>query len=73
MTKYKSDTKGELIPTVIVEFHDLPDLWLTKDQYTAEGGFSGLLKSMSLCIGWVKKVHHLLKNPNTYPVEAWEG
>lgn len=73
MNKYKSDTKGELVPTVIIEFYDLPDLWLTKDQYINEGGFKGLLKSMSICIRWIKNVHHLLKNPNAYPVHEWEG
>lgn len=72
-SKHKSDTKGELIPMVIVEFHGLPDLWLTKEQYIAEGKFIGLIKSQGFHMKEVKKVHHVLKNPDKYPTTAWEG
>lgn len=72
-SKYRSDTKGELITTVIIQFHDMPDLWLTKDQYNNEGKFIGLIKSQGFSIKDVVKVHHLLKNPINYPTQAWEG
>lgn len=72
-SKYKSDVKGELIPTVIIEFHDMPDFWLTKEQYIHEGKFIGLIKSQGFHMKDVKKVHHLLKNPDKYPTNAWEG
>lgn len=72
-SKYKSDVRGELVPTVIIEFHDLPDLWLTEQQYKYEVKFTGLIKSQGFHMRDVKKVHHLLKNPNKYPTQAWEG
>lgn len=77
MSKYKSSTydpkKGELLPTVIVEFHNMPDLWLTREQYDAEGKFKGLLQALEVSIMEVKKVHHVLKYASEYPTEAWEG
>lgn len=70
---YKSDTKGDLIPVVIFQFHHLPDLWITQGQYESLGGYVGVLKNMSLSVGWIKKVHHLLKNPRKFPENDWEG
>ncbi len=59
MSKYTSSkydaNKGDLIPTVIVEFHNLPDYWLTKAHYDAEGKFKGALTSLEVSIREVKK------------------
>lgn len=71
--QYWNDSREGAEPVVIVEFHELPDLWLTKDQYVSEGKFKGLLRSQCLCIGWIKKVHHLLKHSSQFPTAAWEG
>lgn len=77
MSRYKSSRYnpkyGDLTPTVIVEFHIMSDLWMTKEQYDAEGKFKGLLKSFSLPISEVKKVHHVLKYVKDYPTQEWEG
>lgn len=75
--KYKSSNydpkKGDLIPTVIVEFHRMADLWITRRQYDAEGKFKWILKSFEVSISDVKKVHHVLKFASEYPTEEWEG
>lgn len=73
MDRYTSDKNGELIPVVIIEFHDLNDLWLTKEQYKEMGLFKGILKEMSLSIRSIKKVHHLIKKTSSFPATAWEG
>lgn len=77
MSKYissKHDPKyGDLIPTVIVEFQNMPDLWMTRGQYDADGKFKGLLKSFSLSIADIAKVHHVLKHAKDYPTTEWEG
>lgn len=70
-TTFKSRTRGELIPTVIIEFHDLPNLWMTKDRYKDSGGYQGLLKNEELSIREIKKIHHLLKNPKDFPENEW--
>lgn len=70
--KYLSDKRGELIPTVIVEFDaNYPDLWLTKDNYDEMGKMKGLMKS-GFPLRNIIKVHHVLKNPNKYPTEDWQ-
>jgi len=69
----KSRTKGELIPSVIVEFHDLPYFYWTKEQWEYNGGYQGFLKSCEISIIEIKKVHKLLLNPHDFPTEAWEG
>jgi hypothetical protein len=63
----------EKIPTVKIEFWNLPDLIMEEEQYKQEGKFKGLLKSFHLSISDVKKVHHLLMRPQDYPTNAWEG
>ncbi len=73
MSKYKSRTKGELIPAVIVEFHDLPDYYWTRDQWQANGGYKGFLQSHQMPISDIKKVHYLLLNPKDFPSTEWEG
>ncbi len=61
------------IPTVKIEFHDMPDFILTKEQYNNEGKFIGLIKGGSFCIRDVKKVHHILMEEKKYPIQSWEG
>lgn len=68
--KYKSDTRGELIPTIIVEFDEYPDLWMSKDEYDANGGYQGLIKS-GFPLRNIIKVHHVLKNQSKYPTSDW--
>jgi hypothetical protein len=68
----KSRTKGELIPSVIFEFRNWQNLWFTKDQYEENGGYRGILKSLEIPVGEVKKVHHLLLNPSDFPTDDWE-
>lgn len=68
--RYKSDTRGELIPTVIVQFDDYPDLWLTKDQYNDMGKTKGLVKN-GFPLRNIIAVHHVLKNPSKYPTSDW--
>lgn len=68
--KYKSDKQGELIPTVIVEFNDEGDLWMTLEEYNANGKFQGLIKA-GYPLRNIVKVHKVLKNPTKYPTEAW--
>jgi hypothetical protein len=71
MNKYKSDMRGELIPTVIVQFDsNFPDLWMTKEEYDANGKFKGLLKS-GFPLRNIIKVHCVLKNPSKYPTTDW--
>lgn len=76
MSRYKNDKpkKGdELIPVVIIEFHDLMDFWIDKETYDMEGKFIGLLRYLGVSIRAVKKVHHLLKLASSFPDNAWEG
>lgn len=68
--KYKSDTRGELIPTVIVEFDEYPDLWMTKDDYDDLGKMRGLIKC-GYPLRYIRKVHKVLKNPSKYPTSDW--
>jgi len=68
--KYKSDTRGELVPTVIVEFDEYPDLWLTKNNYDGMGKMKGLIKN-GFPLRNIVKVHHVIKNPSKYPTEDW--
>jgi hypothetical protein len=72
--KYMSDTiEGgeELIPTVIIQFHDYMDLWMTLDEYNALSKFSGVMKFMNLSFKSVIRVHKLLKHPSSYPATEW--
>jgi hypothetical protein len=68
----KSRTKGELIPAVIFEFHNWSNLWMTEEQYNGEGGYNGLKRSLCIPVGELKKVHHLLLNPQDFPKNDWE-
>ena len=68
----KSRIKGELIPSVIIEFHDWMNLWLTKSEYEVQGGYRGLLKDYCIPVGKIKKVHHFLLNPKDFPTNDWE-
>jgi hypothetical protein len=61
------------IPTVKIEFHDLPDFIMSKEQYDSEGKFIGLIKGGSFRIMDVKKVHHIMMDIRQYPDEPWEG
>lgn len=73
--RYMSDTiEGgeELIPTVIVQFHDYMDIWMTKEMYDNEGKFIGLMRLLGLPFNAVKRVHKLLKHPSSYPTAEWE-
>jgi len=70
----KSRTKGELIPTIIVEFNNgCPDYYLSKGQWEEIGGYRGFLKSHAISILDIMKVHTLLLNPSDFPTQAWEG
>lgn len=72
--KYISDTLGgeELIPTVIIQFHNYPDLWMTREQYDNEGKFKGILKSLCISIKEVRQVYKPLKHPSSYPTAEWK-
>lgn len=61
------------IPTVKIEFHDLPDFIMTEEQYKNEGKFIGLIKGGSFVMRNVKKVHHILMDSKDYPTNQWEG
>jgi hypothetical protein len=70
----KSRTTGELIPSVIIEFTGgQADYYWTKDQWDDIGGYKGFLKSHSMSILDIKKVHKLLLNPSDFPTTEWEG
>lgn len=77
MSRYKSSRynpkNGDLTPTVIIEFHNMSDLWMTKEQYDSEGKFKGFLKSFGVPIYEINKVHHLLKYIKDYPTKEWAG
>ena len=68
---FKSRTTGELIPAVVVEFHDIQNLYMTKGQYEQMGGYRGFLKSQEVSPRWIKKVHKILLNPDDFPEEEW--
>jgi hypothetical protein len=69
---YKSRTKGELIPAVIVEFHSLQNLYCTKDQWdNGVGPYHKFLKDNCIPVGEVKKLHRILLNPDDFPTEEW--
>ena len=61
------------IPTVKVEFHWLPDLILSKEEYDDNGGWNGFLKESHTYPSEIKKVHHILMDVKDYPTKAWEG
>jgi hypothetical protein len=67
----KSRIKGELISAVIFEFYNWPNLWMTKDNYEACGGYKGHIKDLEVPVGELKKVHHLLVNPSDFPTDDW--
>lgn len=76
MEDYKSDkctATQQSIPVVIIQFHDLQDLWMHKEEYNNYGKFIGVLKSMCISIRDVKKVHHLHKLESSFPTQEWEG
>lgn len=68
----KSRTKGELLSYVIFEFVNWANLWLSKDQYLSYGGYRGVIKSLEIPVGEIKKVHHLIVNPKDVPTNDWE-
>lgn len=61
------------IPTVIVEFHHLPDFVMSKEEYDEMGKWNGFLKLNCINPRDVKKVHHVLMDESKYPTKAWEG
>ena len=63
----------EKMPTVKIEFWDLPNLIMTKEEYEMYGKFKGLIKDGAFRIYDVKKVHHILMSPSKYPTQPWEG
>lgn len=71
--KYKSKTKGELIPSIIIEFYNMPDYVWSKDQWEDNGGYRGFLKSHGISILDIKKIHKVLLNPQDFPTTVWEG
>jgi len=62
----------ERIPTVIVQFHEYPDLWMPIEMYNIMGKFKGLLQTHLFSIKDIKKVHKPLKHPSSYPTKEWE-
>lgn len=71
--KYKSKTKGELIPAIVVEFYNAADYYWTKEQWDDAGGYIGFLKSHQISVLDIKKIHKLLLNPHDFPTTVWEG
>lgn len=70
----KSRTKGELISAVIVEFRNgMMDYYWTKDQWNDIGGYQGFLKSHSISVLDIMKVHRRLLNADDFLTDAWEG
>ncbi len=51
----KSRTKGELIPAVIIEFRNWPNLYATRDEYESWGGYQSVLKDFEVPVGEIKK------------------
>lgn len=69
---FKSRTTGELIPSVIIEFHNWQNLYMTKDQWENDvGPYSKFLKTHEVPVGEIKKVHKILLNPDDFPAEEW--
>lgn len=61
------------IPTVKVEFHDLPDFILEEKEYKKFGGIMKFCSANSIQLKDIKKVHHLLMRSQDYPIREWEG
>lgn len=70
---FKSRQKGELIPAVIFEFHNWQNLYLTKAEYEAAGGYSYFIKALEVPVGELKKVHKILLNPDDFPDNEWSN
>jgi hypothetical protein len=70
---FKSRQTGELIPAVIFEFHNWQNLYMTKQEYEANGGYRYIIKSLEVPVGELKKVHKILLNPDDFPTEDWSG
>jgi len=61
------------IPTVKIEFHGLPDLILTKEEYNHMGKWNGFLSEYHMKATDVKGLTHLLMSSKDYPTQVWEG
>lgn len=62
------------ISVVRIEFHDLGDYIMSREQYENEGKFIGLIKSGACTIKDVVKVHHTtMKETDFYNLPEWEG
>jgi hypothetical protein len=61
------------IPTVKIEFWNLPFLVMEEEIYKRNGKFKGFLKDFQMSIREVKKVHHVLMRPQDYPTSEWQG
>ena len=60
------------IATVRIEFHEMSDLILTKDEYEKMGKWRGFLKDYAMSIRDVKKVHHEVIDAKDFPTNEWE-
>lgn len=61
------------IPTVKVDFLNMPYLVMTLVQWKDLGGYQGMLKNMNISILDVVKVNYILMDAKDYPTEVWEG
>jgi hypothetical protein len=62
------------IPVVKINFHSLPSLILTPQQYEDEGKFIGLMRSLELSFRAVIKVERTVMSEHEFEkLDAWEG
>lgn len=73
MQEYKSATKGDLIPAIVVQFRTLVDFICRVDEWRAMGEYRGFLKEYSIKPQEIKKVHKLFLNPDQFPTREWAG
>lgn len=61
------------IPTVKIEFNELSDYIISKEEWDNIGGYHKWLKLNSISIRWIKKIHYILIDVKNYPTITWEG
>lgn len=61
------------IPSVKVEFRDMPYFVCELEYWNSIGGYKGFLKEYVISIRDIKKVHKLLLKPEEFPTNEWEG
>ena len=61
------------IAVIRIEFHEMSDLILTKEEYEEMGGWKGFLKNYAMSIRDVAKVHHEMIDAKDFPTTEWDA